>query len=67
MKKVFAFLDDLYVLTTLPRARVARDVVAGAVEAGCGIASNHGKTRIPAGPMRQHHPGGRPRRGCVAR
>ena len=45
-EEVFAFLDDLYVLTTLPRARVARDVVAGAVEAGCGIASNHGKTRI---------------------
>ena len=45
-EEVFAFLDDLYVLTTLPRTRVARDVVAGAVEAGCGIASNHGKTRI---------------------
>ena len=45
-EEVVAFLDDLYVLTTLPRARVARDVVAGAVEAGCGIASNHGKTRI---------------------
>ena len=41
-EEVSAFLDDLYVLTTLPRARVARDVVAGA----CGIASNHGKTRM---------------------
>ena len=35
--------DDLYVFTTLPRARAARDVLAGEVEAVCGIASNHGK------------------------
>ena len=45
-EEVFAFLDDLYVLTKLPRARAAREVVAGEVEATRGIASNHGKTRM---------------------
>ena len=45
-EEVFAFLDDFDVLTRLPRRRAARDVVASEVEATCGIASNHGKTRM---------------------
>ena len=41
-----AFLDDLYVITTPPRARAALDETVGTVESRCGIASNLGKTRV---------------------
>ena len=58
-EEVFAFLDDLYVLTTL--AREARDVAAGEVEATCGVASNHGNKRIFgwSGPARGRRAGTR--------
>ena len=54
-----AFLDDLYVLTTRERAREARDTVVQAVQEGCGIASNDGKTRVYS------HAGGEPSPGIA--
>ena len=45
-ERLLAFLHDLYVLTTRERAREARDTVVQAVQEGCGIASNEGKTRV---------------------
>ena len=51
-ERLLAFPDD--VLTTRERAREARDTVVQAVQEGCGIASNDGKTRVYS------HAGGEP-------
>ena len=53
-ERLLAFLDDLYVLTTRERALEARDTVVQAVQEGCGIASNEGRTRV------YNHAGGEP-------
>jgi len=45
-ERLLAVLDDLYVLTTQDHARKARDTVVQAVQYGCGIASNVGRTRV---------------------
>eukprot|EP00439_Symbiodinium_sp_Y106_P083243 s600_g23.t1 len=58
-ERLLAFLDDLYVLTTRERAREARDTVVQAVQEGCGIASNDGKTRVYS------HAGGEPSPGIA--
>ena len=58
-ERLLAFLDDLYVLTTRERAREARDTVVQAVQEGCGIASNEGKTRVYS------HAGGEPPPGIA--
>ena len=58
-ERLLAFLDDLYVLTTRDRAREARDTVVQAVQEGCGIASNEGKTRVYS------HAGGEPPPGIA--
>ena len=47
------FLHDVYVLTTRERAREARDTVAQAVQTGCGIAFNEGKSRVHGHPSRK--------------
>ena len=41
-----AFLDDLYLVTTPPRARAALDDVTRIVEARAGVSANLGKTRV---------------------
>ena len=43
---LFAFLDDLYVMTTREMARTAFDVVTGAVERMAGIRTNLGKLQL---------------------
>ena len=53
-ERLLAFLDDLYVLTTRERAREARETVVQAMQEGCGIAFNQGKTRVYS------HAGGEP-------
>jgi len=58
-ERLLAFLDDLYILTTRERASEARDTVVQAVQEGCGIASNEGKTRVYS------HAGGAPPPGIA--
>ena len=58
-ERLLAFLDDLYVLTTRERAREARDTAVQAVQEGCGIGSNEGKTRGNS------HAGGEPPPGIA--
>ena len=58
-ERLLAFFDDLYVLTTRDCAREARDTVVQAVQEGCGIASNDGKTRVYC------HAGGAPPPGIA--
>ena len=41
-----AFLDDLYVVTTADRARLAGDAVSGSVERYAGVSPNQGNTRV---------------------
>ncbi len=41
-ERVFAYLDDLYVLTTRPRMRTAFEVVASAVERVAGVRTHLG-------------------------
>ena len=44
--RLYAYLDDICVLTTRDHARHAYDVVSRAIEGHAGIASNVGKTRV---------------------
>ncbi len=44
-ERVFAYLDDLYVLTTRPRMRTAFEVVASAVERVAGVRTHLGKLK----------------------
>ena len=43
---LFAFLDDLYIVTTRDRAREAFDIVTGEVERRAGVRTNQGKLRL---------------------
>ena len=45
-ESLLAFLDDLYITTTPPRARTSLDTTVEAVADHCGIGSNLGKTRV---------------------
>ena len=45
-EEVFAYLDDLYVITGSKRAREGLDLVTSRVLERCEIASNVGKTRV---------------------
>ena len=45
-ESIFAFLDDVYVVTTPDRARFLFNAVRDALQAHCGISVNMGKTRV---------------------
>ena len=45
-ERIFAFLDDVYVVTTPDRARFLFNAVRDALQAHCGISVNMGKTRV---------------------
>ncbi len=44
-ERLFAFLDDLYVVSKKTRARAAMNSVAGCVERGAGVKTHLGKIR----------------------
>ena len=45
-ERIFAFLDDVYLVTTPDRARFLFNAVRDALQAHCGISVNMGKTRV---------------------
>ena len=62
-ERLYAFLDDLYVVTTRDRARAVFDEVTSAVEELAGVRSHIGKLRAwsrEGGPRRLEHFGPTP-------